>query len=115
MSSSIDSIRRAARLRRTARIESDRAAEAHEAERPGLPVPIEVPQAIPHATSQRAEPPTSGGAVFDAQLIGQVGARRGLRAGPVAIDNASATYNRIEYSGANDRRARKGRITKTEI
>ena len=34
---------------------------------------------------------------------------------PASIDSASASYNRIEWSGGNDRRARKGRIAKTEI
>jgi len=110
MSSSIDPIRRAARLRRAARTETERAPDAVEADRPGLPVPVDGPQTVP----PRAEIPASG-ATFDAHLLGQDGQKRGLRAGPTAIDSASASYNRIEWSGAHDRRARKGRIAKTEI
>jgi hypothetical protein len=110
MSSSIDPISRAARLRRAARIETGRAEEAYEADRPGLPVPVDAPGRVP----PRAEAPASG-VTLDAHLLGQDGQKRGLRAGPVAIDNASASYNRIEWSGAHDRRARKGHIAKTEI
>jgi hypothetical protein len=110
MSSSIDPIRRAARLRRAARIATERAGQAYEPDRTGAPVPLDAPQ----PATPRAEIPPNG-AVFDAQLLGQDGQKRGLRAGPAAIDSASATYNRIEWSGAKDRRARKGRIAKTEI
>lgn len=109
MSSPIDPIRRAARLRRAARTEADRLDDAPGAERTGLPVPVDAARTVPPT----AEPPP-GAAVFDAQLLGQDGEKRGLRAGPLAIDRAKASYNRVEWSGANDRRARKGRY-KTEI
>jgi hypothetical protein len=110
MSSPIDPTRRAARLRRAARAqaagaEADRAQEAQEVGgAAGLPVPVGAP---------RAERP-AGAAIFDAQLLGQDGEKRGLRAGPLAIDRAKASYNRVEWSGAKDRRSRKGRY-KTEI
>lgn len=107
MTSSIDPIRRAARLRRAARAEAERVEAARESI--GLPAPLGeayAPQPAPEA------PPSA--AVFDAQLLGQDGQKRGLRAGPLAIDSASASYNRIEWSGSKDRRARKGRF-KTEI
>jgi hypothetical protein len=121
MSSSIDPIRRAARLRRATRTEAGRAEagraeaassapDADAADRPGLPVVVDGPQTVP----PRAETAASG-AMFDAHLLGQDGQKRGLRAGPTAIDSASASYNRIEWSGAHDRRARKGHIAKTEI
>jgi hypothetical protein len=108
MTSPIDPIRRAARLRRAARSESDRAEEAQETGA-GLPVPVDAPRTIPprHESSPTA-------AVFDAQLLGQNGEKRGLRAGPQAIDRAKASYNQVEWSGAKDRRARTGRF-KTEI
>lgn len=109
MTSSIDPIRRAARLRRAARTATERA-EAAEAERIGLPVPVDAAHAVP----PRADTPASA-AVFDAQLLGQDGQKRGLRGGPAVIDNASASYNRIEWSGSKDRRTGKGRIAKTEI
>jgi len=107
MTSSIDPIRRAARLRRAARAEADRVEAGREAA--GLPAP----QAPAYAAPPAPEAPPSA-AVFDAQLLGQDGQKRGLRAGPMAIDSASASYNRIEWSGSKDRRARKGRF-KTEV
>jgi len=54
-------------------------------------------------------------AAFDAHLMGQGGEKRGLRAGGPALDHAQMHYNRVEWSGRKDRRARKGRIADTEI
>lgn len=107
--SSIDPIRRAARLRRAARAAAERVEAARSSEHAGLPVP----QGGAYTVPPSPEPPASA-AVFDAQLLGQDGQKRGLRAGPAAIDSASASYNRVEWSGSKDRRARKGRF-KTEI
>ncbi len=110
MTTPIDPLRRAARLRRAVRPDSEEPVEAAAAtELPGLPVPVEPARSLPPRAG-----PAPGGAVFDAQLIGQDGQKRGLRAGPQAIDLAKASYNKIEWSGAKDRRARKGRY-KTEI
>ena len=50
-----------------------------------------------------------------AHMIGQAGERRGLRAGPALIDRAHVSYNRTEWSGPYDRRARKGGQTRTDI
>jgi hypothetical protein len=108
MSPPIDSVRRAARLRRAARVEAERTDEAQTPERAALPVPVDASHASP-----RVELPPAA-AAFDAQLLGQDGEKRGLRAGPQAIDKAKASYNRIEWSGSKDRRSRKGRY-KTEI
>jgi len=107
MTSSIDRIRRAVRLRRAARAEADRVEAAQEFA--SLPAPQSSGYTVPPAPEA---PPSA--AVFDAQLLGQDGQKRGLRAGPAAIDSASASYNRVEWSGSKDRRARKGRF-KTEI
>jgi hypothetical protein len=73
-------------------------------------VPAEAARAVP----PKGEPSPSA-AVFDAQLLGQDGEKRGLRAGPQLIQGASQSYNRAEWSGSKDRRARKGGITKTKI
>jgi hypothetical protein len=108
MSPPIDPVRRAARLRRAARAEADRAEEVQEPPRAGLPVPVDAPRTVPPVDA-----PASA-AAFDAHLLGQHGEKRGLRAGPQAIDRAKASYNRVEWSGAKDRRSRKGRY-KTEI
>jgi hypothetical protein len=113
MTSPIDAIRRAARLRRAARAaraaEAEATPDAGEAERAGLPVPVQPARPIP-----RADPPLSA-AAFDAQLLGQEGQKRGLRAGPAVIDKAKASYNRVQWSGSKDRRARKGKAAKTEV
>jgi hypothetical protein len=109
MTSPIDSVRRAARLRRAGR-SAEQAEASPAASGAGLPVPVGVAETVSPV------PPIPGGAVtFDAQLLGQKGQKRGLRGGPEVIDNASATYNSIEWSGSKDRRARKGRIAKTDV
>ncbi|MDB5445368.1 MAG: hypothetical protein JWQ97_685 [Phenylobacterium sp.] len=110
MTSPIDPIRRALRLRRAGKAEPERSDESAAADGANLPVPVDAPHTVP----PRGETPASA-AVFDAQLLGQAGQKRGLRAGSTAIDSAAASYNRTEWSGAKDRRARKGGITKTEI
>jgi len=105
---SIDPIRRAARLRRAARAKAARneAAGQGGGGLPALQDPARTAQPTPEA-------PLSA-AAFDAQLLGQEGQKRGLRAGPLAIGSASASYSRVEWSGSKDRRARKGRF-KTEV
>ena len=54
-------------------------------------------------------------APFAAQLIGQDGARRGLRAGPLAIEAAQTAYRQREYSGQADRRLINGHFAKAAI
>jgi hypothetical protein len=75
-----------------------------------LPVPVENSAEPPPKSGSRA-----AGAEFAAQLLGQDGQKRGLRGGPAVLDAARNTYNRTEWSGAADRRAKAGRGTKTEI
>ena len=58
------------------------------------------------------EKPASRAAV-DAHLLGE-GQRRGLKGGQEVLEKARASYLEMEYAGPRDRRARKGRITKTE-
>jgi hypothetical protein len=52
--------------------------------------------------------------LFAAQLMGQDGQRRGLRAGPQAIEDAQDAYREREYSGPFDRRVKAGVLTVTE-
>jgi hypothetical protein len=106
---SIDPIRRAARLRRSVRPDNGSAEAETKATDAGMAIPGGQARTAP------PEPETPAAAAFDAQLIGQVGERRGLRAGPAHIEGAAKSYNRAEWSGAHDRRARKGGITKTDI
>jgi hypothetical protein len=105
--SSIDPIRRAERLRRAARARAEDAASTGA----GLPVPAGPARTIPPSRPQAA----AGDAAFDAQLLGQDGEKRGLRAGPALIDRAAQSYNRAKWSGAKDRRRPKGAGGKTEI
>ena len=58
---------------------------------------------------------SEGASVFSAQLMGQDGQKRGLRGGPETLGAARSVYGATEWSGAADRRARKGSIGKTEI
>jgi len=113
MTSPIDPLRRVDPIRRARGARAtDRGAEpaGEDFDERTLPVPVEV----------RAEPPPksggrAAGAEFAAQLLGQDGQKRGLRGGPAVLDAARNTYNRTEWSGAADRRAKAGRGTKTEI
>jgi hypothetical protein len=109
MTSRIDPIRRSDLLRKASR--PDPAAEAApEAEVVHLPVPVErVARAAPR--DRRG----AGEAAFAAQLMAQDGAKRGLRAGAELIPAAKSLYNRIEWSGAKDRRAAKGSTARTRI
>lgn len=113
MTSPIDPLRRAAKARRARKsdVEDSRAAaETSAAEDRNLPVPVE-----PVARTVPPEPPVAAASVFAAQLLGQDGQKRGLKGGAPVLDSARAAYNQTEWSGQADRRARKGRNTKTEI
>lgn len=59
--------------------------------------------------------PASGSAAFAAQLLGQPGAKRGLKGGAPVLDGARAAYLESEYLGQGERRAPKGVIAKTKI
>lgn len=54
-------------------------------------------------------------AAFEAQLIGQEGRRRGLKAGPPAVEEANAAYLETEWSGPADRRLRTGVIARAKV
>jgi hypothetical protein len=107
MMSRIDPIRRATLMRKAAKTEP--AEETAEAEVVRLPVPVDrVSRIVPRAQEDAH-------AAFAAQLIGQDGQKRGLRAGPEVIGAAKTSYNRTEWSGAKDRRAPTGAKAKTRI
>jgi hypothetical protein len=110
MMSRIDPIRRPALLRKAARPDPAAAQEATEAEVVRLPVPVDrISRILPRDEQE------NGQAAFAAQLMGQDGAKRGLRAGPEVIDTAKSLYNRTEWSGSKDRRAPNGGRAKTRI
>ena len=52
---------------------------------------------------------------YSAQMMGQDGARRGLRGGEPVLKAARAAYLEAEWSGPDDRRLPKGLLKKTEI
>lgn len=105
--SRIDRIRRTALTGRPAN-DVERAEEPPEPVKMNLPVPTR-PAAAPGGGQ------TEGEAFFAAQMLGQDGQKRGLRGGPAVIAAAKTIYNRIEWSGAKDRRTAKGKITRTEV
>lgn len=109
MTSPIDPIRRPQPPRRARKTDVERTDEAYESDSANLPVPV--------AGTLKTEPPhpANGGASIEAQILGQTGARRGLRGGPTVIDTARHAYNKAEWSGAKDRRAPKGRTAKTDV
>ena len=110
MTSPIDPIRRSygvGRVQRTSEVGASR--EAEEAKAANLPVPVE-PVRPPPPREENVDAESA----FAAQLMGQDGEKRGLRAGPRHIDSARQTYNKTEWSGAKDRRAPRGGQTDTE-
>ncbi len=110
--SRIDRIRQTVSARKAARAAEARADKAREAgTTPNLPIPVG-PAMQPRAFKDE---PRRRDAELDAQLIGQDGQRRGLRGGATVLDTARTAYNRTEWSGSYDRRARKGRAARTEI
>ena len=109
--SRIDRIRRAALVRRAHKAEADRAEDVGAAGGVNLPAPV---GAVTGPRTFQDEHPR-GESELAAHLMGQIGERRGLRAGPPLLDTARDAYNRVEWSGSYDRRARKGRSTRTDI
>lgn len=111
MSSRIDRIRHTIAARKAARFAEARTDEAYETTATNLPATTS-PALAPRSARGERQGVDAG---FAAQLIGQDSERRGLRAGVSLFDRARMAYNRIEWSGSHDRRARAGRKTRTEI
>ena len=110
MTSSIEPPRRSPRIPRMDKAASTRPEDDEDdieaAEAAQLPIPISPARTIP------PNRPVASAAAIEAQLIGE---RRGLRAGANVHDQAKTTYNKTEWSGSQDRRAPKGRSTKTDV
>jgi hypothetical protein len=109
--SRIDRVQRAVSARGASKTETTRPEGAEASSSSNLPVPVS-PIVAPRTF--RDERPR-GYAEFAAQVIGQHGERRGLRAGAPLMDLARDAYNRTEWSGRYDRRARKGGTAREEI
>jgi hypothetical protein len=120
MSGPVDPIRRVARVQRVDAVRRHDACDDEGMFKPVSQLPMVVPQ--PEATENEARASAAplksdapASAPFAAQLLGQPGVKRGLKGGQEVLDNARATYLSAEFSGPNDRRPPKGRLTKTEI
>jgi hypothetical protein len=111
VSEPVDPIRRLARAARAKRVGGGAASG-------GTTAPGRVGRALTPMQAPRAhepEPPApQGDAAFAAQLLGGT-PRRGLKGGREMLQQARTTYLETEYSGDADRRAKKGRETKTEV
>lgn len=109
--SRIDRIRRSAKPGTPAKPSIDPISDANTFDPRTLPIPASAVRVVSDVRYPDSEPPT----IFAAQLIGQTGQRRGLRAGPVHIDAAQGAYNKIEWSGSKDRRVAVGHTARTKI
>lgn len=76
-------------------------------------VPIEPVQE--HSASPPPPKKDDGASTFEAQMLGQDGARRGLKGGQEVLSKARSTYLSSEYSGGGDRRPKPGQVKKTDI
>jgi hypothetical protein len=97
------------RLRRKRRGQSaDSASEARPAEG--------VEAAAPAAPIPPLDPlPQDGPPVISAQMMGQSNPAEGADPANSAARQARSAYLKVEWSGRYDRRAGRGRITKTEV
>jgi hypothetical protein len=75
-------------------------------------VPV-APTRMHDAATPADKAPSS--AAFAAQLLGQPGAKRGLKGGAPVLEGARAAYLESEFLGKGERRTPKGVIAKTEI
>ena len=109
--SRIDRIRRSAKPGTPAKADIAHLTDADAFDPRTLPIAAGSVRVVSDVRYHDPEPPS----VFAAQLIGQHGQKRGLRAGPVHIDAANGAYKKIEWSGSKDRRAVVGQTTRTKI
>jgi hypothetical protein len=79
-----------------------------------MPVVAGPAKDLPPGDAPRKDPPPATDAGVAAQLLGEA-PKRGLKGGPETLERARGAYLNAEYSGQNDRRPKKGRVTKTEI
>lgn len=74
------------------------------------PVPAEPPARPAPAPASEAS-----AAAFAAQMLGQIGQRRGLKGGPPVLDAARSAYLGTEHSGAAERRPQPGKAKDTDV
>jgi hypothetical protein len=93
--------------RRAARAAAERIDETRAQASANLPVPVGPVTPVPRTFRDDR---SRGDSEFSAQLMGQDGQRRGLRAGPSMLETARTAYSRTEWSGSYDRRPKAGRL-----
>ena len=76
-------------------------------------LPVPVGPVVRHGRKVEAAKPAE--APYAAQILGQDGAKRGLKGGQPVLTAARAAYLEAEWSGPNDRRPAKGILKKTNI
>ena len=76
-------------------------------DRPNLPVPIGAPKTT---RSEGARAASASKSAFSAQVLGEGGARRGLRGGQPVLQAARSAYLATQWSGDADRRPAPGRL-----
>lgn len=77
-------------------------------------LPMVLPNCGPRSHQRVFEGRPAAGA-FDAQMLGQDGARRGLKGGAPVLDAARGAYLEAEWSGDADRRLPSGLIRHARI
>lgn len=102
-------------IRRSRRTREARSLSAEPESSPEVPPPTggagRTDRVIPPPESPLAE----GAAALSAHLLGQKGARRGLKGGAPVLDAAKEAYETTEWSGGADRRKKSGRRARTKI
>ena len=78
------------------------------------PERCDVVVAGPRQERPAAEPKSTASASFAAQLLGQPGAKRGLKGGSEVIDGARSAYLETKFLGV-DRRLPKGVIARKDL
>jgi hypothetical protein len=78
-----------------------------------LPVPLGQPYQARREQVRPTERARAG--AYDAQLLGQDGAKRGLKGGAPLLDAARAAYLDAEFSGEADRRPPAGLLIVSKI
>jgi len=113
MTDAIDPLHAASDRRRQRRRAEDAARPASPAGG-GTNLPVVIEQS-PRAGARAEEARAEGFTTFTAHVYGQTGQKRGLRAGPPALEAARSAYLETEYSGPDDRRPPKGLLKKTKV
>lgn len=80
-----------------------------------LPVVLYAGEPEARPSSPRRSRDRSGLALYAAQLLGQDGARRGLKGGEPVLQAARCAYLGAEWRGVGDRRPTPGVLAKTEV